>query len=108
MLKLSKSTIRFLKYGAPMMLFMLAGSYGLSEFTDIRVKKKEERVRQLTVEESQMFKKKKNVESLEDMFDGMKEGVNIEEWENKRGPRVWEEETLKMLPTYKSKTAEEH
>ena len=48
---------------------MLAGSYGLSEFTDIRVKKKEERVRQLTVEESQMFKKKKNVESLEDMFD---------------------------------------
>ena len=31
------------------------------------------------------------------------EKVNIDEWENKRGPRVWEEETLKMLPTYKKK-----
>lgn len=49
---------------------MLAGSYGLSEFTDIRVKKREERVRQLTVEESQLFnkKKKKDLEPLEDML----------------------------------------
>ena len=50
---------------------MLAGSYGLSEFTDIRVKKREERVRQLTVEESELFNKKKNkkVESIEDLYD---------------------------------------
>ena len=47
---------------------MLAGSYGLSEFTDIRVKKREERVRQLTVEESELFKKKKKVVPLENML----------------------------------------
>ena len=32
--------------------------------------------------------------------------VNIEEWENIRGPRIWEEETLKILPTYKKKIDE--
>ena len=47
---------------------MLAGSLGLSEFTDIRVKKREERVRQLTVEESELFKKKKKVVPLENML----------------------------------------
>jgi len=50
---------------------MLAGSYGLSEFTDIRVKKREERVQQLSVEESELFKKKKKkkIESLESLYD---------------------------------------
>ena len=47
---------------------MLAGSFGLSEFTDIRVKKREERARQLTVEECELFKKKKKVVSLENML----------------------------------------
>lgn len=30
----------------------------------------------------------------------MKEDVKIDEWKNIRGPRIWEEDTLKILPTY--------
>ena len=30
----------------------------------------------------------------------MQKNINIDDWENKRGPRIWEEDTLKSLPTY--------
>lgn len=50
---------------------MLAGSYGLSEFTDLRVKQREENSRFLTAEESKKFLKqdKKPVESLDSMLE---------------------------------------
>jgi len=107
-IKLSFGTKRFLKYGTPMFIFMLAGSYGLSEFTDLRVKQREENSRFLTAEESKKFLKqdKKPVESLDSMLEKMNDKVNIEKWEQVRGPRIWEEETLKILPSYNKKKDE--
>lgn len=82
------------------MIFMLAGTFGLREFTDLRVKKREESSRLLTTEEAKKFRKSEQSESLEDLYKDMKEDVKIDEWENIRGPRIWEEDTLKILPTY--------
>ena len=49
---------------------MLAGSFGLSEFTDLRVKKREEKARLLTAEEAQIFRKKNSKpESLDSLFE---------------------------------------
>lgn len=47
---------------------MLAGTFGLCEFTDLRVKKREESSRLLTTEEAKKFRKSEQSESLEDLY----------------------------------------
>eukprot|EP00794_Sanderia_malayensis_P017379 gene17378-19118_t len=60
---------RLIRFGAPLLIFIVAGSFGLSEFTDIKIKKKDEKIHQEIQKE-----------------------VNIDKWENIRGPRPWEPE----------------
>ena len=70
---------------------MVLGSYGLSEFSSIVVKKREEKNRKLTAEEMLSFKKATKIVSLEEEYERTNEMLDIERWENKRGPRPWEE-----------------
>ncbi|KTG05513.1 hypothetical protein cypCar_00024658 [Cyprinus carpio] len=62
--KLQKN--RTLKYGIPMLLLVVGGSFGLREFTQIRY-------------DAQKLKKKK----LKDL--------DLDGWKNIRGPRPWED-----------------
>ncbi|CAK6975595.1 cytochrome c oxidase assembly protein COX16 homolog%2C mitochondrial [Scomber scombrus] len=55
-----------LRYGVPMLLLVVGGSFGLREFTQIRY-------------DAQKIKKKKLREK------------NMDEWKNIRGPRPWED-----------------
>ena len=73
-----------------MILFMVIGSFGLAQFTDIRVKKRDEKTHMLTAKESLKFQKI----DIEEEYRKMQEKLDIDHWENKRGPRPWEPDTL--------------
>ena len=83
---------KFLRFGVPFIGLLVLGSYGLSEFTSIVVKKREEKNRMLTAEEMLGFQKTTTKVSLEEEYKKTNEKLEIEHWENKRGPRPWEQE----------------
>lgn len=81
---------KFLRFGLPMIVFTILGSFGLAEFTSVKIKRRDEKNRMLTAEETLSFQKKKQVD-VEEEFMKLQEELDIEQWENKRGPRPWEE-----------------
>lgn len=86
---------KFLRYGLPFISLLVLGSYGLSEFTSIVVKRREEKNRMLTAEEMLSFQKKVEKVDLEEEYQKTNEKLDIERWENKRGPRPWEQQQEK-------------
>ena len=82
-------TNRWFRSGVPMILFVVIGSFGLAEFTEIRVKKRDQKTHMLTAQESLKFQKI----DVEEEFRKMQQKLDIDNWENKRGPRPWEPET---------------
>ena len=83
---------KFLRYGLPFICSLVLGSYGLTEFTSIVVNKREEKNRMLTAEEMLSFQKKPGKVDLEEEYRKTMEELDIEHWENKRGPRPWEQQ----------------
>lgn len=81
---------RFFRFGLPLIAFVVVGSVGLSEFTSIRVRKRDEKNRTLTASEALQFQKKLDRVDVEEEFGRIQEKVDISHWENKRGPRPWE------------------
>ena len=81
---------RFFRFGLPLIAFVVVGSVGLSEFTSIRVRKRDEKKRTLTASAALQFKKKLDRVDVEEEFGRIQEKVDISHWENKRGPRPWE------------------
>ncbi|XP_065833233.1 cytochrome c oxidase assembly protein COX16 homolog, mitochondrial-like [Oscarella lobularis] len=82
---------RFWKFGVPFVTFVVIGSFGLAEFTSIRVKRKDERTRMLTSDEMLKMQQTGKKLTLEDTYEEIKQSTDIEQWENIRGPRPWEE-----------------
>lgn len=74
-----------------MIVFIVAGSYGLAQFTSIRVNKRDEKNRMLTAEETLSFQKKVMKVDIDAEYELIREKLDIDNWENKRGPRPWEE-----------------
>ncbi|XP_015522876.1 cytochrome c oxidase assembly protein COX16 homolog, mitochondrial [Neodiprion pinetum] len=88
---LFKSSTR--RYGIPFMLFVLVGSFGLKEVTSIRYQYRDDGP--LLHEEAKkagIDMKKPGEVTLETVYDSVKD-LDIDNWENKRGPRPWEENT---------------
>lgn len=83
---------KFLSYGMPFICLLVLGSYGMTEFTSITVKRREEKSHMLTAEEMLSFHKKKGKIDLEEEYKRTMEELDIEHWENKRGPRPWEQQ----------------
>ena len=79
-----------LRYGVPFVSLLVLGSFGLSEFTSITVKRREDRNRSLTAEEALSFQKKVKKVDVEKEYKELNKKLDIEHWENKRGPRPWE------------------
>ncbi|XP_071971692.1 cytochrome c oxidase assembly protein COX16 homolog, mitochondrial [Engystomops pustulosus] len=77
------------RYGVPMLLLVIGGSFGLREFTQIRYD-----VQKLknTVDPSVagMIKSKEREVTLESEYEKLKQ-KNYDEWKNIRGPRPWED-----------------
>ncbi|KAK9534010.1 cytochrome c oxidase assembly protein COX16 homolog, mitochondrial [Anarhichas minor] len=77
------------KYGVPMLLLVVGGSFGLREFTQIRYDAQRIRKRLDPSLEAKVDIQKQSV-MLEEEYEKMKQ-VNMEEWKNIRGPRPWED-----------------
>ncbi|KAM4690830.1 cytochrome c oxidase assembly protein COX16 homolog, mitochondrial [Rhinophrynus dorsalis] len=75
------------RYGAPMLLLIIGGSFGLREFTQIRYDALNlKRKMDPSLEE---LIKKKSV-TIESEFEKVKDS-SFEDWRNIRGPRPWED-----------------
>ncbi|XP_065051777.1 cytochrome c oxidase assembly protein COX16 homolog, mitochondrial-like [Rhopilema esculentum] len=96
-MKLTRATSRFIKFGVPLVVFIVAGSFGLAEFTEIKVKRRDEKARKLSADEASKFEKnrRKTPLSIEHVYQKVQEDLDIDVWENKRGPRPWEESKSK-------------
>ncbi|CAG4935131.1 cytochrome c oxidase assembly protein COX16 homolog, mitochondrial [Colias croceus] len=76
------------KYGLPFILFVVGGSFGLREWTQVRYQFA--RVKGVTKEEAEkMGLHKAREPTLEDAYEEIQK-LDIDNWENKRGPRPWE------------------
>ncbi|CAD7092594.1 unnamed protein product [Hermetia illucens] len=83
------------KYGLPFLILIVGGSFGLKHFTSLRY----EYSKKQPVDPEEMKKfgvnmKKHTEVTLESEYEKIK-GIDIDNWEQKRGPRPWEEEPPK-------------
>jgi len=82
---------KFFRYGVPFFILVIAGSFGLTEITSLRYKFRAQKG--MTKEEAEKIgvkMKNPGEVTLESEFEKTKKELNIDEWENKRGPRPWE------------------
>ncbi|XP_063829785.1 cytochrome c oxidase assembly protein COX16 homolog, mitochondrial [Ostrinia nubilalis] len=78
-----------LKYGLPFLLFIVGGSFGLREWTQIRYQFSQ--VKGVSREEAEkMGLHKARDVTIENVYEDIQK-LDIDNWENKRGPRPWED-----------------
>jgi len=64
----------------------------LKEFTEIKIKRRDEKSHALNKEEAlQVLPHKTKQASLEEEYENVTKKIDIDNWENKRGPRPWEQ-----------------
>ncbi|XP_063383143.1 cytochrome c oxidase assembly protein COX16 homolog, mitochondrial [Cydia fagiglandana] len=80
------------KYGVPFILFVVGGSFGLREWTQIRYQFSQVKGVSKAEAEKMGLNKAKDV-TLEGTYDEIQK-LDIDNWENKRGPRPWEPDTV--------------
>ncbi|KAM9777676.1 cytochrome c oxidase assembly protein COX16 homolog, mitochondrial [Neosynchiropus ocellatus] len=78
-----------IKYGLPMLLLVVGGSFGLREFAQIRYDAQKIR-RKLDPSLEAKIDVQKQPVILQEEYEKMKR-VNLDEWKNIRGPRPWED-----------------
>ncbi|XP_028293667.1 cytochrome c oxidase assembly protein COX16 homolog, mitochondrial [Gouania willdenowi] len=78
-----------IKYGVPMLLLVVGGSFGLREFTQIRYDAQRIRKRLDPSLEAKVDVHRQSV-ILEEEYQKLQE-ANLDEWKNIRGPRPWED-----------------
>ncbi|XP_033207976.1 cytochrome c oxidase assembly protein COX16 homolog, mitochondrial [Belonocnema kinseyi] len=86
-------TKKSVRYGIPFLLFILGGTYGLSEFQALKFRYKpmvEQDIREEAAKLGIQMKKRGEV-TIETEYEKMKD-KKFDNWENKRIPRPWEEE----------------
>jgi cytochrome c oxidase assembly protein subunit 16 len=79
------------RYGLPFISLLVVGSFGLSEFSSIVIAKREQKNRRLTTEEARAFQNPPKEFKIEEEYERTMKKLDIDHWENKRGPRPWEE-----------------
>ncbi|XP_072485364.1 cytochrome c oxidase assembly protein COX16 homolog, mitochondrial [Notamacropus eugenii] len=91
-----------LRYGVPMLILVIGGSFGLREFSQIRYDAAKAKLDPEFEE-----KLKRNKVSLESEYEKIKDST-FDDWKNIRGPRPWEDPDLlqgRDPQTLKSKKA---
>ncbi|XP_031990995.1 cytochrome c oxidase assembly protein COX16 homolog, mitochondrial isoform X1 [Hylobates moloch] len=77
-----------LRYGVPMLLLIVGGSFGLREFSQIRYD-----AVKIKMDPELEKKLKENKISLESEYEKIKDS-KFDDWKNIRGPRPWEDPDL--------------
>ncbi|XP_069677320.1 cytochrome c oxidase assembly protein COX16 homolog, mitochondrial [Periplaneta americana] len=82
---------KFFRYGVPFFVFVIGGSFGLKEFTRLRYEfSKQCPINPEMAEKHGVKMKKPGEVTLESEYEKIKK-LDIDNWENIRGPRPWEE-----------------
>ena len=81
------SRSKFVRHGLPLLALVVLGSFGLAEFTSIRVQKRDEKNRMLSAEETLRFQKKVQRVDVDEEYQKICKDLNLDNWENKRLPR---------------------
>ncbi|XP_071079543.1 cytochrome c oxidase assembly protein COX16 homolog, mitochondrial-like [Haliotis cracherodii] len=83
---------RFIRLGAPFLLLIVGGSFGLEKFTVIRYQFR--KGKKLTEEEAAKhglnLKETKGTEAIEKAYEKLQRD-DLDNWQNVRGPRPWED-----------------
>ncbi|XP_077092643.1 cytochrome c oxidase assembly protein COX16 homolog, mitochondrial [Siphateles boraxobius] len=85
--KLQKN--KTMKYGIPMLLLVVGGSFGLREFTQIRYDAQKIKRKLDPTLEARVNTQKQSV-ILEEEYEKLKD-MDLGGWQNIRGPRPWED-----------------
>ncbi|BFZ12066.1 hypothetical protein BsWGS_15105 [Bradybaena similaris] len=81
---------RFLRTGLPFVVLVVGGSFFLKEFTGIRYQFRQER--RVSKEEAEKLGIKFiSLEEVQEQALKEMEQMNVDNWENIRGPRPWED-----------------
>lgn len=82
---------RSVKYGIPFLIVVVGGSFGLKEFTQLRYQfSKVSLIRPDELKKFGVEMKKPGEVTLESEYEKIK-NIDLDNWEQKRGPRPWEE-----------------
>ncbi|XP_076032868.1 cytochrome c oxidase assembly protein COX16 homolog l(3)neo43 isoform X2 [Oratosquilla oratoria] len=82
---------RSVRYAIPFMILVVGGSFGLKEFAQIRYDYGGRKlIKKEDAEEHGVKMKDRSEVTLETEYEKI-EKLDIDTWENKRGPRPWEE-----------------
>lgn len=77
------------RYGVPMMVLIIGGSFGLKEFTQIRYDAQKIKKKMDPSLEAKVNLEKQSV-ILKEEYEKMRD-KNLDDWKNIRGPRPWED-----------------
>ncbi|XP_032882726.1 cytochrome c oxidase assembly protein COX16 homolog, mitochondrial [Amblyraja radiata] len=80
---------RTLRFGLPMLLLIVGGSFGLREFAQVRYDVQKVKRKMDPALEAQLKKKNKDKITLESEYQKLQEPNS--DWINIRGPRPWED-----------------
>ncbi|XP_011860948.1 PREDICTED: cytochrome c oxidase assembly protein COX16 homolog, mitochondrial isoform X2 [Vollenhovia emeryi] len=81
---------RVWRYGIPFMIFIIGGSFGLREFTELRYKRTNEyKIREELEKQGIQMREPEEI-TLEKEYEKLQE-VDLDNWENVRIQRPWDE-----------------
>lgn len=98
------------KYGIPFFAFIFGGKLFLEELRSVRYDpvlnprgnkkliKPEELFAELEQKTTGKFSYKQNKETAEEQLENLDKKIDWDNWENKRGPRPWEEGSIEKRP----------
>ena len=97
------------KNGVPFFLFIFGGAYALREIRSVRYDselnpnakkfvKPEEAFAEISEDKGKKIQFAKTQKTLEEDLEAYDKKVDLDNWENKRGPRAWEEGSIPSRP----------
>ncbi|CAN7942015.1 unnamed protein product [Ixodes hexagonus] len=97
---------RFIRLGVPFMIFVIGGSFGLKHFTSLRYEFRTTKITQEDAEKEGLKMKAPGEVTVESVYEEIQD-IDIDNWQNVRGPRPWEEgnEYNKLLEQRQKKSA---
>jgi len=81
---------RLFQFGLPFFVLVIGGSFGMQHFAKTRYEYRRAQMLPREVEQAGLTMRKPGEVTLEKEFEKIQK-MDIDNWENKRGPRPWEE-----------------
>lgn len=94
------------KYGAPFIILVVGGSYGLQVYSQLRYDIQNERHIMTKTKELQKIVGAAKPKTIEEEYEEYKKTVDIDNWKNIRGPRPWESDNQEYKELIEKRAAE--